>query len=452
MNNPFSLTQYRHMRYRFLSPLIFTALLASSPAYAQYRQNPVITPAPIVVINPSVLEALRYVTNNNPAPVRQQKPVVMYPPIDRAAAARDSAEYNSYGSQIIPITPPKEITAPKKDGGILAFFSKPSADNDEEAVLWVDPKKPEGYYQPVQEPPPTLGALNLAQDTPAPVTRPESTPARHVEVIPVLRKEPPVHTKEIAELPGRVLGMPEKTNKIQKHKQLASSEAIKTDAVEAPAPVEAAPQFGETPGFTPKPVARQETPKKPSDTLQLLDKVLAEKKQKPTPSPSAVKKEEPAVISNVPANRPDEDVVAVSESEDDEENISQTIPPPATPMPVAAKPVSVTASEKTFRVTFDAKEIALTHEEQTRLAGIADKLNSDKQPLNIIGYAAPPGESNEGEARRISLMRALTVRDFLMRKGVSGERLNVRALGLPSSQGKILPPNRVDIERSDTAS
>ena len=63
---------------------------------------------------------------------------------------------------------------------------------------------------------------------------------------------------------------------------------------------------------------------------------------------------------------------------------------------------------------------------ETALSSVADRLEQDQRlELQLIAYT-PEGDST-AEARRLSLMRALAVRSYLKKLGISGRRINVRA-------------------------
>jgi hypothetical protein len=51
-------------------------------------------------------------------------------------------------------------------------------------------------------------------------------------------------------------------------------------------------------------------------------------------------------------------------------------------------------------------------------------------------------EESASQARRLSLVRALAVRSYLMEKGVRSTRVDVRALGAKAEDG---PADRVDV-------
>tara|TARA_B100001964_G_C13761685_1_gene392048 strand:- start:1 stop:201 length:201 start_codon:yes stop_codon:yes gene_type:complete len=61
--------------------------------------------------------------------------------------------------------------------------------------------------------------------------------------------------------------------------------------------------------------------------------------------------------------------------------------------------------------------------------------------MQLLAYAGEPNLS-ASKARRLSLSRALSVRTFLISKGVRSTRIDVRALGNKVPDGQ---PNRVDL-------
>ncbi len=63
--------------------------------------------------------------------------------------------------------------------------------------------------------------------------------------------------------------------------------------------------------------------------------------------------------------------------------------------------------------------------------------------ITLNAYAATTGEITPREARRISLSRALAIRDYLTNKGISSSRIDVRALGANVPSGDM---DRVDVK------
>ena len=76
-----------------------------------------------------------------------------------------------------------------------------------------------------------------------------------------------------------------------------------------------------------------------------------------------------------------------------------------------------------------------------KLAGVLSSHGNARITLNA--YAGTAGEVSPREARRLSLSRALAVRDYLTSKGVSSGRIDVRALGANVPSGDM---DRVDVK------
>ena len=93
-------------------------------------------------------------------------------------------------------------------------------------------------------------------------------------------------------------------------------------------------------------------------------------------------------------------------------------------------------------IIFRREKVQLTNTEQEKLDNVAIKLlNEPDQRLQLVAYATTASE-NAGAARRLSLLRALEIRNILIQKGVSATTMSVRALG---DRVKSDPPDRVDI-------
>jgi outer membrane protein OmpA-like peptidoglycan-associated protein len=135
---------------------------------------------------------------------------------------------------------------------------------------------------------------------------------------------------------------------------------------------------------------------------------------------------------------------------------------PALPSPVmgdtgAIQNPSQTPSPSTgenfeaYRLFFDPSSDVLKPSETAVLDKIAGKLNADPTlRLQVRAYANGTPD-NAGVARRLSLSRAMKVRDYLTQKNIIATRLDIRALGAGSVEmgdqvgnGKA-PPDRVDV-------
>lgn len=75
------------------------------------------------------------------------------------------------------------------------------------------------------------------------------------------------------------------------------------------------------------------------------------------------------------------------------------------------------------------------------LDALAQQYASGEDRLQIRAYAANSAGDGGSGARRLSLTRALAVRQYLIDKGIRSTRIDVRALGAPSDGS----PDRVEI-------
>ncbi|MBT7266195.1 MAG: OmpA family protein [Rhodospirillaceae bacterium] len=121
---------------------------------------------------------------------------------------------------------------------------------------------------------------------------------------------------------------------------------------------------------------------------------------------------------------------------------------PAVVMPVNPKPAPQVAARPAAPSTgshliFKLGDAKLSGDVRNTLDGLAAKLNATpKSRMQLLAYAGEPNLS-ASKARRLSLSRALSVRSYLIKKGVRSTRIDVRALGNKVSSGV---PNRVDLK------
>lgn len=123
---------------------------------------------------------------------------------------------------------------------------------------------------------------------------------------------------------------------------------------------------------------------------------------------------------------------------------------PPKPAPQAAqKPAKKTKSEqgltKRSQILFpqDATEPApMAAAKLTALAGeLSNALDAGADRVQLDAYGGKPGDKSSA-ARRISLKRALTIRQILIDNGVPSSRIDVRAMGGINDHG---PHDRVDV-------
>ncbi len=175
---------------------------------------------------------------------------------------------------------------------------------------------------------------------------------------------------------------------------------------------------------------------------------------KPAPEKKAKKMVQPVAAEAPAAPKPPASpvpkVTEVSEA-------LQPLPPKAAPKlaePKAAEaPPAVTeqsavpaAAEikpgRAIRVEFGATESKLPAAAKDALTSLATAIKDDANlRLQLMAYAGGDGLS-ASKARRLSLSRALSVRSFLIEKGIRSTRVDVRALGNKTTDKPI---NRVDV-------
>lgn len=95
-----------------------------------------------------------------------------------------------------------------------------------------------------------------------------------------------------------------------------------------------------------------------------------------------------------------------------------------------------------YSLAFDPGIAKLDADDADTLDEVAEGLKGNgRLRLQLLAYAGGPGQSSS-QSRRLSLSRALSVRSYLIDKGVGSTRIDVRALGNRFHEG---PPDRVDV-------
>lgn len=225
----------------------------------------------------------------------------------------------------------------------------------------------------------------------------------------------------------------------------AGSESVQLRNPASKPQIAAAPK---APSPAPRPVVTENAKPKPPAPATTAPKQLAEKKA-PPPAPA------PAPASPVSAAPPPAPPAP---------EIASAPPPP--PMPSSAQPAAPTAEKKKVasatppaapqqaststetpadgpvKVIFNNDDTKLSADGQSALESVLGKLAAtDNLRVQLMAYAAG-GDLTSSKARRISLSRALSVRSYLIEKGVRSTRIDVRALG---DKGEGEPKNRVDV-------
>lgn len=124
----------------------------------------------------------------------------------------------------------------------------------------------------------------------------------------------------------------------------------------------------------------------------------------------------------------------------------ETAKPEKTASTAPATPTtSVRGLAKQAAILFDQNSSALSGDGSARLKDLSSGLNAalsgGADRVELIGYGGAPGDKSS-DARRMSLKRALAIREALIVDGLPADRIDVRALGGVEDDG---PANRVDI-------
>ncbi|MFN7193103.1 MAG: OmpA family protein, partial [Rhodospirillales bacterium] len=93
------------------------------------------------------------------------------------------------------------------------------------------------------------------------------------------------------------------------------------------------------------------------------------------------------------------------------------------------------------RLGFAAGGAELGADARPSLARVIEELQRDTAARLQLQAFASGGDDQGGQARRLSLSRALAVRGYLIEQGIASTRIDVRALGRASDG----PPDRVDV-------
>ncbi|MBO6521530.1 MAG: OmpA family protein [Rhodospirillales bacterium] len=176
---------------------------------------------------------------------------------------------------------------------------------------------------------------------------------------------------------------------------------------------------------------------------------LAEKKA-PPPPPAAEPEKQPEAAAAPPpppapetASAPPPPPMPAASEPPAAPTVEQESSAPEAPKPTEQAATSTaTPADGPVKVVFNGDDTKLSADGQQALQSVLDKLSQNENArVQLMAYAA--GEDlTSSKARRISLSRALSVRSFLIEKGVRSTRIDVRALG-DKSEGE--PRNRVDV-------
>jgi outer membrane protein OmpA-like peptidoglycan-associated protein len=208
------------------------------------------------------------------------------------------------------------------------------------------------------------------------------------------------------------------------------------------------------PGAKP-PAKGQATHKAAPKSDQRRTAAVRPKRQSPQPATEAPVVTPPVATASPPATAPVQTAPApppatLPTAPPPTVALAAVAPPPpaveaAPPPPPPISDSAATAATKTgagLRVTFGAGETDLSPASAEAIKNIVQSAPAGASTtFNVVAYAAGTPE-DPSTARRLSLSRALAVRNALMADGVMSSRIYVRALG---ATGGDEAPDRVDL-------
>ena len=110
----------------------------------------------------------------------------------------------------------------------------------------------------------------------------------------------------------------------------------------------------------------------------------------------------------------------------------------------AIQPAVVLKTGKVNSVVFPAETVDVASDRAIELDQLAMQMENDPRVHVQLKSYAGKNNASSSDARRVSLKRALAVRDYLIGKGVPASRIDVRALGYV--EDAVNPPDRVDLQ------
>ena len=203
------------------------------------------------------------------------------------------------------------------------------------------------------------------------------------------------------------------------------------------------PAMAKAPAPAPVPKVAAAPAPKPAIPAPSAPKKLAEKK--PAANASAPPPPPPATISaSAPPSPPMPSAPATAD-------VPEAPKAPAiSAAPVPTEQASTTSATSTddgaVQIIFNGGDTKLSADGQAAVDKVLGELEkSDGFRVQLMAHAVGD-DLTASQARRISLSRALSVRSYLIEKGVRSSRIDVRALG---DKGEGDPKNRVDVNLID---
>jgi len=149
-------------------------------------------------------------------------------------------------------------------------------------------------------------------------------------------------------------------------------------------------------------------------------------------------------LEDFAAAQPSTPPAAKPERKPPPQRMASVEPPPVRPAPTRnAEPVISGSRKSIIMFAAGASDPAVTAVQNVKsLAGdLATALVDSSTRVQLLAYGGLPGEKSS-DSRRLSLKRALIIRQLLIDDGVPAERIDVRAMGGADDGG---PPDRGDV-------
>ena len=121
------------------------------------------------------------------------------------------------------------------------------------------------------------------------------------------------------------------------------------------------------------------------------------------------------------------------------------ITPPSAPLEMKPHEVTSIGSPRKplYTVLFAGSVDEIAEADMAPINALSEKLQQEKDTrITVLGYAPQIDGLQESDARKLSLKRAIAVRQLLIKQGINATRINVRALG---SDTQEVVKDRVDI-------
>jgi outer membrane protein OmpA-like peptidoglycan-associated protein len=211
---------------------------------------------------------------------------------------------------------------------------------------------------------------------------------------------------------------------------------------ETPAPEPAPSEEPSSPPSSPSSLGADDyvSPFGPAPEPKPTPKKVAEKpKPKPAPAPKAEPAPAPASHETIPFSLSGQDDYGAPPPSKPQQQAA------ATPAPSQTKTGSGIGNIRNIHINFPPGTAEPSADVAAALQSLAGDLTNELQAksgrLLLQAFAGTPGDKSS-EARRLSLKRALAVRQLLIDSGVPSDKIDVRAMGGITDGGK---PDRVDV-------